>query len=669
MKDTSVRPFCTEVSILTTVIPTMPWWYRASARRALESWIRPLIAERPYTLRYEVTGRSYMDFSAREIVIDPTAWDFLGIAKRLPISWNGKRIDTPAKLQWRFARTGARHEAMHVLFSVPPDCSGTLHFLVNVLEDEWMEQLARFFYPSAWGDFVARCRLAAQYYPLPDPRLCSRESLLLNMCLFHRFDWKRSKGVPSRYRFQAEEDAQFWQEQIRPLVEKAWQTHDAAARKEIARQILDLLGIPEEAPLPKDALMMSAAILDVEGERDEDDEPMLIAQMMVGSSSSSSSADGSVEAKARDGAAGSSLEHEGSEVGKDGGKGSEGGSSGDDGEPRGSSSVSTSTTGGGVDESGELPYAALVHLVSDDDEVPPPLSAASELYLLPPAYLESLVRGEKNRLLRVLLAHTLDAGEDASPVGSEFDVESYLRSDGARPFRLPDDEAPEHEGLAIAMLIDTTGSMKGWKGTGGIDAHGVFLPAFYDPRHRMTYARQVAMLFELVCPPAGITLLIGAAGDRGELIHLATADKWGTVSFPSRYKPDQPVTWLRTRQTPSTSEVTRAAIAGLYGKYGCERVSPALLEAERELLACGAGTKVILYIHDGLPTDEQPETIMAVLGRIRRKGMLVFAPYVGDQSNIGKLLAIFGMPWTIPVEQLSDLSKRLGRLLLRYAQH
>lgn len=30
------------------------------------------------------------------------------------------------------------------------------------------------------------------------------------------------------------------------------------------------------------------------------------------------------------------------------------------------------------------------------------------------------------------------------------------------------------------------------------------------------------MLFELVCPPAGIKLLIGAAGDDGPLMHLAT---------------------------------------------------------------------------------------------------------------------------------------------------
>src|SRR5579885_969103 len=198
---------------------TFPWWERAGAKKALESWIRPLIFPRPYTVRFEVGEGSYMNFSTREIIVDPTAWDFLKIADALPITWTGRRVTTEAQLQWRFARAAARHEAMHVLFSVPPDCSGILHYLVNVLEDEWMEELARFFYPAAWGDFVTYARLAAQYYPLPRPEERSRESLLLLMCLYHRWDWKRERATPSRFRFRTSDDEQFWREQVRPLVE------------------------------------------------------------------------------------------------------------------------------------------------------------------------------------------------------------------------------------------------------------------------------------------------------------------------------------------------------------------------------------------------------------------------------------------------------------------
>jgi hypothetical protein len=628
----------------------MPWWYRANAKKALESWVRPLIAPRPYTVRYEVTGSSYMDFGAREIVIDPTAWDFMEVVKHLPLSWNGKRVDTEAKLQWRFSRTAARHEAMHVLFSVPPECGGILHFLVNALEDEWMEQLARFYYPAAWGDFVFRARLVTMYYPLPNPEECNRGTLMLNMCLYHRFDWKRKKGTPSRVRFRTDEDAQFWNEQIRPLVEKAWRTNEDAGRKDIAREILRLLDIPESAPLPSGGLMMSVNPLDVGGERGEDDAPLPVSVMVARASAKGA----------------------GSKEGKDEGETDEGenkdeGGKGEDASAeQGNSDVSGSGGGVGGETEGP-PHYALVTLVSEDDEVPSPLTAANELYLLPPQYLENQVRGEKSRLLRVLLAKTPDAGEDASPAGGEFDVASYLRSDGARPFLLLDDAAPDHEGLAIALLIDTTGSMYGWSEEGGLDARGVFLPDFYRPYHRMTYARQVAMLFELVCPPAGIKLLIGAAGDNGPLIHLAV-DSGDWDSAPLRYKPLQPVTWLRSRETPRDSEVTRAAIAGLYGRYGCERISASLRVAEHELAQCRAGTRLIVYVHDGMPTDEEETTIISVLKDIRRKGTLVVAPYVGDQSDIANLSAIFGPQWTLAVPRLPDLSKRLGRLLLRYAQ-
>ncbi len=80
----------------------------------------------------------------------------------------------------------------------------------------------------------------------------------------------------------------------------------------------------------------------------------------------------------------------------------------------------TSGSGGGAGETDELPHEALVTLVSDDDDVPSPLTAADELYLLPPHYLENQVRGEKSRLLRVLLAKTPDAGEELSPAGGDI---------------------------------------------------------------------------------------------------------------------------------------------------------------------------------------------------------------------------------------------------------
>ena len=578
----------------------LPWWYRTNAKKALESWIRPLISSRPYSLRFQVGKGSYMDFGDHLIVVDPTQWDFLDIARALPILWIEKRVENYPSLQWRFARMAARHEAMHVLFSVPFGCSGTLHYLVNALEDEWMEQLARVFYPAAWGDFVMAARLIARYYPLPRLSETSREQNLLFMCLYHRWDWKRPKGTPSRYRFHSPEDEQFWNERLRPLVEKAWRTNVFEGRKEIAREILRLLGVSESAPLPGRGFLLPEGYADVKGERSSDDLPMSVADVSSGISSRGS--DGDIHAD-------------------------------------------------------KPPHEAAV--VEESDEVPTDLVAAKEIYLLPSEYMEQLVRGEKSRLLRKLLVKTPDVSEDEGPIGSAFDVEANIRSGGERPFRLPDTPAPDHEGLAIVLLIDATTSMGGWPGS-GLDTRGVFRPSFYNSGERMMYACQVAMVFELVCPLAGITLLIGATGDNGSLMHLP--------GHPERSKPHQPITWLRTRHTLRESEATRTAIAGIYGKYGDECISRSLLEAQHELAQVSAGTKLILYVHDGMPTDERPEVIVKALKDIRRKGTLVVAPYVGDQADIGKLRAIFGTEWTLSIERLPDLTKRLGRLLLKYAQ-
>lgn len=622
---------------------TMRWWHRQSAVRALESWTRPLIGTRPYTPRFEVGKGSYMDFGTQEIVVDPSAWDFLKVADHLPLWWNGKRIATEAQLQWRYARTAARHEVMHVLFSVSPDCSGALHFLVNALEDEWIEQLSRFFYPAAWGDFVTKARVITHYYPLDDLRTRTREAVLLNACLYHRWDWKRERGTPSRYRFHSSEDEQFWAQTIRPLVEKSWRTHEDAGRKEIAREILQLIGVDEAADLSGEGLLVLPAVLDIKGERGEDDQPLRIETALPAA----------VE----------------DDEGKQGASGEAGG--------EGQADSDVSGRGGGASEGSTLPTRALVTIVTEDDEAPSPLTAAEELYLLPPAYLENQVRAMRSRLLRELIVSTPDAGDEESPWAGQFSVEDFLRTGGARPFLLPGHQAPAHEGLAVGLLIDRTGSMEGWGGMyaggsilgmGGLDERGVFCPSFYDPRHRMTYARQVAMLFELTCPLAGIQLLIGAVGDYGPLLHLARDVHSTDWRAPHRFKPDQPITWLRGRNTPRDSEVTRAAIAGLYGSYGCERVSSALQMTARELAACRARTRLIIFIHDGEPTDESPEDIQRVLSEIRREGMLVVAPYVGEQSEIKLLQNIFGIQWTIPVKELSGLAKRLGRLLKRYAR-
>lgn len=77
---------------------------------------------------------------------------------------------------------------------------------------------------------------------------------------------------------------------------------------------------------------------------------------------------------------------------------------------------------------------------------------------------------------------------------------------------------------------------------------------------------------------------------------------------------------------------------------------------------------MLLYLHDGVPTDESPAAAAATVAKLRTRGNVVLGVYVGPQEQIAQLQAIFGITGTIPVSDLSDLPKRLGRLLLKNAE-
>ena len=140
-----------------SIVKTMPWWYRANAKKALESWIRPLIAPRPYTAHYEIGEGSYMNFSSREIVIDPTAWDFMNVAKHLPLTWNGKRVDTEAKLQWRFSRNFSVSAEAHV----KDVATGIAISVINTIQWQQLQRRERELYAGQQDQLFAvftRCQ-------------------------------------------------------------------------------------------------------------------------------------------------------------------------------------------------------------------------------------------------------------------------------------------------------------------------------------------------------------------------------------------------------------------------------------------------------------------------------------------------------------------------------
>lgn len=576
----------------------MHWWDWKRAQRALETWVRVLIGPRPYAVRFEPGRGSYVRFDTQEIVVDPTMADGWGGSALLPVIWRGQRVSALAGLQWRVARTMGRHEAGHVLFTERYSVSGELHaWLTNALEDERMECLTGAHFPPARADFLALARLLAAKMPLPDLAKQSREDLLLNACLFHRWDARRPARAASRLQFHTDADRAFWDSTIRPLVEAAWVAPDAPRVAAIALEILRHLGLPDTSASAGHVLLPSDTV-PAPGGRQPGDTPLkVVATNAIG------------DADAGDGPA---------EV------------------------VDTLT----VDE-GEPPRA-------DADP------SGGSLWMRPYAALAAEVAGETQRLLQALKAPAPDIAPHRSATRGAFSARAHARTLGERPLHVRRDAAPDHTGMAIVLLIDRTTSMgpppEIDRRTGEPDA------SFHSEEYRITHARRAAMLFELTCTEAGIPLAIGYAGDRGSSVHLPRA-LGERVSF---HRPDRPVTWLRVWETPRFAEGPKALIAGLYGDSYSERVSAALREAHQLLARRTEPTRLILYLHDGIPTDEPPAAAAATVAELRKRGLLMLGVYVGPQEQLSALEAIFGPDDTVPVTDLRDLPRRLGRLLLKH---
>jgi nitric oxide reductase activation protein len=126
------------------------------------------------------------------------------------------------------------------------------------------------------------------------------------------------------------------------------------------------------------------------------------------------------------------------------------------------------------------------------------------------------------------------------------------------------------------------------------------------------------------------------------------------------------VAWLQRFDTPPQAEGPRALIAGLYPGSSSEAVSTALGTAQAALQARPEVTRLILYIHDGEPTDETPEEVAASVSRVRRAGLVVLGLYLGPQNRVARMEAMFGREWIIATGDRTRLPGLLGRLLKRF---
>jgi len=165
----------------------------------------------------------------------------------------------------------------------------------------------------------------------------------------------------------------------------------------------------------------------------------------------------------------------------------------------------------------------------------------------------------------------------------------------------------------------------------------------------------------MTCTAADIPLCVGYAGNSGSTVHHPDGN---SRSFTLA----SPVIWIRDWRTPREAEGPRALLAGMYGDSGSECVSESLRLAQRKLVERSERTKVIIYLHDGRPTDESADAVRATVERLRKAGHIVIGLFVGSQREVARLEAIFGKDDTIGVDDLTRLPDRLGRILLRYAR-
>jgi hypothetical protein len=439
----------------------LPWWQWSRARKRLDQWVRTLIAERPYAVRFALGQGSYVNFSTRDIVIEPNLPQSLAPeASAIPTTWGRSRVVRASTLEVLCARALAYHEAGHVLFTAVVPLQGSTHgWLVNALEDERQERLTAAYYPPASRDFA---ELGARMWRDGWKVVPDRTTTLLNACLFARWDHARPAGTPSRIVISGAEDTRLWETSIYPLVQQAWTAPNTATVAAIAWEILALIGLPADDATDNHGYdggaLLGGASGDTHGERHLDDPPLAGGSLLL-------------------------L----------------------DGPPA---------------EPDDDPDAEQMALDTHAADVDP---SAGQLWMQPYTELQASVLGAVRRLANELRVATPDTEPVANNRRGRFDSRACVRSKGKTPVVRPGDDADDPHGLAIVLLIDGTSSMGG--SPAGVAADGGPADPDGFQSGRMPHVRRAALLFERACAALDVPLAIGFARDGAYPVHTGTSGR------------------------------------------------------------------------------------------------------------------------------------------------
>ncbi len=215
------------------------WWQTRAIQRILHDLLL-VRTQRRYRLDLSTANPLGATDPVRKLVrINPEGVAFPAPAElaRIPYAPHA-----PETFQMAMCRALVEHESGHVVNSGRKPAAPLLGWLWNALEDQRQERIQATNYPELADVFTMLGGAIWLMQPATHR--------LLDGCLLYRWEWDRP---PRDRRFRPlGADQQLWENDVVPRIEQAWAAPTSDAVTHIALDILRVLGLDPQAPIPPD---------------------------------------------------------------------------------------------------------------------------------------------------------------------------------------------------------------------------------------------------------------------------------------------------------------------------------------------------------------------------------------------------------------------------------
>jgi hypothetical protein len=223
-----------------------PWWIWRPVQTRLSKWTLALLQGKRYRIDLSPNGTGYHDSDSKVIHANPEMFP--------------KEAD---ERKFRLTQGILAHEVGHALFTNtwPTKSENVLRQMVNILEDQRIERAIAVLYPGvepAIRELGDLCY--ADISALEDNDLLSIEHedeaayRVVQACLAWRWAHARTNALDmlrrvglAEHNDAAKDGRKLWR-QVLPLVEASWSAQHTGEVIKLAREILEILGLPEGYP-------------------------------------------------------------------------------------------------------------------------------------------------------------------------------------------------------------------------------------------------------------------------------------------------------------------------------------------------------------------------------------------------------------------------------------